>query len=281
MALDSLLEQARAVNPSAKDEDLIVDVAANLIDLLDLELPVEPEIVASYQGIARIVRSPLQWAGCLIEEGGELVIRVRSTDTARRQRFTTFHEIAHTFFPGFQHATQYRCTPLAPQSRPSSTEALCDLAASELLMPRRYVEPIVAASAFGLDAVADLADACEASLEAAARRFVSLCSEPCLFLRMELTTKPSERSGREAPKLRVVSSLTKGQWPFIPAYKSVRDAHVLYECVGGVEVSCVSDLDDLSKKALGDLEVHARHTPFVDSEGELRDRVLVLARPSR
>lgn len=279
MSFDSLLEQARFEHSTTSDEVLVVGVAAHLIELLDLELPINPEVVASYQGISRIERSPLPWAGCLVEEHGELVIRVRSTDTPGRQRFTAFHEVAHTFLPGFRHAPQYRCTPFSPKARQDRSEVLCDLAASELLMPTSHVRGIVAGSPFDLEAVNELAEGCGASFEAAARRFVSLWPERCLFLRMDVTTKPRDRDG--IPKLRVVSTLANGSWPYMPPYKSVRDNHVLCECLDGATVDCVTDLDDLVKTSLGPVEVHVRHYPFIDSEGELHDRVLVLARPSR
>lgn len=276
---DSLLEQARSENPGTSDEILVVGVAANLIESLALDLPIEPEIVASYQGISRIERRPLPWAGCLIEEDGKLVIRVRSSDTPGRQRFSACHEVAHTFLPGFRHSPQYRCTPLSSKARQDHAELLCDLAASELLMPTSLVRDIVDESAFDLDAVHDLADECGASFEAAARRFVSLRREKCLFLRMDVTTKPRDPEGQ--PKLRVVSSLTNGSWPYMPPYKSVPDDHVLWHCLDDTEVDCVTDLDDLVRTSLGPIELHARRYPFIDSEGELHDRVLVLARPSR
>jgi hypothetical protein len=279
MALDSLLEEARRRDPRATDEELISAVAADLVELLDLQPPVEPELVASYQGIGRIERSPLRWAGCLLTESDELVIRVRDTDTPGRQRFTIFHEIAHTFLPGYRHAPQYRCTPLATTSRRDPSEVLCDVAASELLMPARYVRTVIADASFDLDSVHALAENCDASLEAAARRFVSMWPEPCLLLRMEVTTKPRDPTGQ--PNLRVTSTVANGPWPYMPQHKSVRDAHVLNQCLDGNVVDCVADLDDLAKQSPGSLELHARHYPFVDSEGVNRERVLVLARHAR
>lgn len=276
MALESLLEAARIRRPGATDEQLIVDVAAELVDLLDLEPPVDPRIVASYQGIHRIEHSPLAWAGCLVNDGGALVIRVRSTDTDGRQRFTIFHEIAHTFLPGYRHATQYRCAPLSSRSRRDPIEVLCDLAASELLLPARYVRSAITTSSFDLDAIETLADDCGASLEAAARRFISLWPEPCLLLRMERTAKPSDPHGE--PKLRVSSTLANGTWPYMPAFKSVSDAHVLNDCLNGGYVDCITDLDDVAVTPVGLVELHARHYPYVDSEGEHHERVLALAR---
>lgn len=279
MALRSLLEEARRRSPGASDEELVVGIAAELVDLLDLEPPVEPAIVASYQGIHRIERSPLSWAGCLLTEADELVIRVRSTDTPGRQRFTIFHEIAHTFLPGYEHKPQYRCTPLSTRERRDPAEVLCDIAASELLMPARHVRAVIAASSFDLDAVTALAEDCDASLEAAARRFIALWPEPSLLIRMELTTKP--RAPHAEPKLRVTSTLANGAWPYMPVHKSVADDHVLNQCVDGAFVDCIADIDDLTKLPAGPVELHARHYPFVDSEGVHRERVLVIARHAR
>lgn len=276
MALESLLEEARHRYPGATDEELVIAVATDLVELLDLEPPVEPEVVASYQGIHRIERSPLSWAGCLVTEDDEVVIRVRNTDTPGRQRFTIFHEVAHTFLPGYRHVPQYRCTPLSTRGRRDPSEVLCDIAASELLMPARYVRSVIADASFDLDSVGTLAEDCDSSLEAAARRFVALWPEPSLLIRMELTTKPREPNGE--PKLRVTSTLANGAWPYMPPHKSVRDDHVLNQCLDGTFVDCVADLDDLTKQSAGTFELHARHYPFVDSEGVHHERVLVLAR---
>lgn len=276
MTLLSLLEEARGRIPGATDQELVARIAADLVELLDLEPPVQPELVASYQGINRVERSPLRWDGCLVMEDNELVIRVRNTDHPGRQRFTILHEVAHTFLPGYEHAPQYRCTPLSSSSRRDPNELLCDIAASELLMPARYVRSVIADASFDLDAVTDLAYHCDASLEAAARRFVALWPEASLFVRMEVTTKP--RDPRGEPRLRVTSSLANGDWPYLPTHKSVPDDHVLNQCLDGTFVDCVTSIDDLTKQSAGPVELHARHYPFVDSEGVRRDRVLVIAR---
>ena len=274
--MSSLLEDARLRLPHATDEELVVAIAAELVDVLDLEPPVDPGMIASYQGIHHIERSPLGWAGCLLTDNGQLVIRVRSTDTPGRQRFTILHEVAHTFLPGYRHAPQYRCTPLSTRARREPNEVLCDIAASELLMPERYVRSVIAEASFDLDAVSDLAFDCDASLEAAARRFISLWPEPSLLIRMELTTKPRDPAGE--PKLRVASTLTNGTWPYMPVHKSIGEDHVLNQCLDGTSVDCIANLDELTKPPVGSVELHARHYPFVDSEGAHRERVLVIAR---
>lgn len=276
MVLRSLFEEAQRRSPKASDEALVIGIATELVEVLGLEPPIKPEIVASYQGIHRIQRSPLSWAGCLVAEGDELVIYVRNTDTPGRQRFTILHEVAHTFLPGYEYAPQYRCTPLSTRARRDPNEALCDIAASELLMPSRYVQAVIVGSSFDLDAVSALAQDCDASLEAAARRFITLWPEPSLLIRMERTTKPRDPHGE--PKLRVTSTLANGTWPYMPVHKSVADHHVLNQCLDGTFVDCIAEIDDLTRQPAGPVELHAGHYPFVDSEGVHRERVLVIAR---
>ena len=276
MESSSLLEDARRRYPGAPDDQLVIAIAEELVELLDLQPPVDPAIIASYQGVARIENGPLGWAGCLMVDDDQLVIRVRETDSPGRRRFTACHEVAHTFFPGYRHQPQYRCSPLATKTRRDPTEMLCDLAASELLLPRRYVEVVISEATFGLDDVEGLAKACDASLEAAARRFVSLWPEPSLFIRMELMTKPSRP--HEEPKLRVSASTANGSWPYLPMFKSVTDDHVLNDCLEGIYVDCIASLDDVAGRPLGSVELHARLYGFVDSDGEYRNRVLVIAR---
>lgn len=274
----SLLEQAREYDPAASDEDLIVGIARNLVDFLGCEPPVDPKMVASLQGIHRIEECELDWAGCLLNEEERTIIRVRSTDPRSRQRFTIFHEIAHTFLPGYSLQPQYRCTPGSRNAARDHNEQLCDLAASELLMPAEHMRRALAQSALDFGTVEELAQRFDASLEATARRVVSLWGRPALFVRFDLTTKPSDPHG--TPKLRVASSIATGDWPFIPAYKSVSDDHVLYGCLSGQDIACITDLDDLSGRPIGKVALRARSYPYFDSEGVHHARILVIARRS-
>lgn len=275
MGTDSLLEAARADDPAATDEALIVSIARELVDDLDLEPPVDPALVASYQGIRRIEQALIPWAGCLIPGDDEVVVRVRSTDTPGRQRFTALHEVVHTFFPGYRYTTQYRCTPQPLSTkRTADVEVLCDIGASELLLPHRHCSNLLSAASFDLDSVEELASACQSSLEAAARRFISLWTEPCLLVRLERMTKPREPDG--APKLRISSTLASGDWPFFPRFKSLPDDHILVSCLEQEDLRCVTDLDAVART--GPIEVHARSYPFYDNEGAYRERILLLAR---
>src|SRR5207249_909797 len=107
------------------------------------------------------------WAGILEPRGKSFVVGVRASDGYERQRFTVCHEAAHTFFPGFTDQARFRCTgPRDP------LEKRCDLAATELLLPRRFFLHDLREASFDLDTVEELSDQYEASIEATALRLV-------------------------------------------------------------------------------------------------------------
>src|SRR4051794_34047231 len=98
----SLLEQARIEAPDVSDDVRVTRLAAGLIEELELEPPINLEMIASWQGVDRIELADIPWAGCLINDDGRLLMKLRRGDSSRRRRFTGFHEIAHTFCPGFR-----------------------------------------------------------------------------------------------------------------------------------------------------------------------------------
>lgn len=272
----SLLEQARIEAPNGTDEERVADLAADLIDELAATPPIDLEMVASWQGVAKIQVAQIPWAGCLINDGGEIVMKLRSSDTSRRRRFTGFHEVGHTFCPGFRLEPQYRCTPNVVPARPN-IEGLCDVVASELLFPRRLVEADIAAAEFGLDTVEQLAERYDGSCEAAAHRFVNLWPEDTLLLVLEPGFRKSERDDPEAaPKLRVRSAHARGSWPYIPRNKSVSEQSPLSRALLGELVDEHTVLDDLCTTVEG-VDVSARLMPF-RRDGEVVDRVLALYR---
>src|SRR5688572_3576553 len=105
----SLLEQARIEVPDLTDAGRIALLARRLIDELDAKPPVKLDLIASWQGIEKIEVVDLPCAGCLITDGARVVMQLRRDDARRRQRFTGFHEVGHTFCPGFRLEPQYRC----------------------------------------------------------------------------------------------------------------------------------------------------------------------------
>jgi hypothetical protein len=215
----SLFELAQLDAPRASDDAIVRQLSEALLDEAGLAPPIDVRVLASLRGIAEIEIADQPWAGLLRSEAGRLVVRLRGEDGHLRQRFTVLHEAVHTYLPGFAEAPQHRCDPNGKRDR---KEELCDLGASELLLPRRHFEPDLANLGFDMDAVAELADRYQASLEATAIRAVDLTAGSALFLVLRVGHKPADARNPDAePRLRHVYGHGRGPWPFVPRYKSV------------------------------------------------------------
>lgn len=274
----SLLEQSKLETPLTTDEECIRGLAARLIEDFALCPPIDERIVASAMGIHSLQESPIPWAGCLLREDDKMVIKVRKSDGRGRQRFTAFHEIAHTFLPGYHLTAQFRCDPNPTVEKPAREENLCDIAAAEFLFPSRYVREDVADSEFDFQSIDRLRRRYDASLEAAAIQFVNQWPEDALLVVLETGRKPSERGTAAAPKLRVRYAHASGAWPYIPRHKSVSSGSRLAHVLDYDEVAGESDLDGLSNRLQVPVTVVARACPFVDHQGVVRERVLALYR---
>jgi hypothetical protein len=276
------LERARKTAPGRPDADLVVELARRALGGLGAKPPVAHEILASLRGIARVEETELPWAGCLVPADGGLVIRLRAADSRGRKRFTAFHEIGHTFMPGFAVTAQYRCDPGQPgekvTGRQRRLEALCDQLAVELLLPRRPFGRDLAGRAPTMALAAELAGRYDASLEATARRMVSLARRPAMLLALEVTAKPS--APRADPLLRVQWAQASGNWPFVPQHKSVPPDSLLGRPLCGPPVDEVSTVAGLSQAPLADIRVSAVLSPYTDAQGRRHARVLAVLSPA-
>jgi uncharacterized protein DUF955 len=280
MAERSLLEQARLSDPSASDADLVARIAAGTIAELGEQPPVRLDVVASYRDIAEIRVDAMQAAGSLGPEGGRWVMRLRAADPRRRRRFSGFHEIGHTFQPGYCERRHFRCAHPTPSlGCRVDVEALADIAAAHLLLPTAYFRADVAAHKFGLDAVIALANRYDASIQATARRFAELWPEPVLLLSLEMGVRKAERDDPTAmPRLRVVSAVANGCWPYVPPNKSAHPDGALVRALEGEEVAEAASLAELGLHTPGRLELSARGFSYSDTTGRPRRRVLALYR---
>jgi hypothetical protein len=275
----SLLEQSRIEDPASDDRTLVARLAARVIEELEAEPPVDLGMVASFQGISSVRECPLPNGGCLVTdpETGAVEIRLRAADHPRRRRFSGFHEVTHTFMPGYRLAVQWRCDPSPVALSKPEVEVLCDIGASELLLPRRLVTADLRRADFGMEAVFDLADAYDASVQATAHRLVDLWPEDVLLVVARAANKPADEPGAE-PVLRVQYGAGSGDWPYIRKHKSIPAGHPLARAFDGEIVDEPTVLDGVCAGDVAGLTVSARLCPYTDSRGERHDRVLALYR---
>lgn len=274
----SLLEQFRVEDPNVADAEHVRRIARSITSDLDLTAPVDFDIISSYQGIGAVQVTNIPWAGCLVDEQGKLVIKLRKVDGRRRRRFTWAHELAHTFFPGFSYQPQFRCNPSsAPTNTGSDIEALCDLAAAELLFPAQAFRQDLADDDPTLETVEDLSHRYVASLEATAHRTIELVDRPAMMVVLKEMKKPADRGDPAAkPKLRVSYAYGRGDWPFIPKWKSADPTGPLASALNGEVVDEIATLSDLTQHNNTEVRVSARLYPYYDDQGNLHKRVIAL-----
>lgn len=277
----SLLDLARVNSPHKSDAERIADIAAALIEDLAQEPPIPLEIVASYRDISDIQVVPMPQAGSLAPGAETLQMRLRASDSPARRRFTGFHEVTHTFQPGYREMQLFRCaTSTRPRPGESDPEALSDIGAAELILPRAYFAPATAASSFELGSVLELARTYEASIEATGYRFARFWPEPVVVVILEPGLRKDERDDPEAvAKLRVVSAWPdpQGAWPFIPINKSAVEDGALMRALDGELINEKAGLEELGLKSDGNVEVTARMFPYRRG-AERRARVVAMFR---
>ena len=277
------LEQARLGSPGTPDTQLVIQLAQRTLDELAMEPPISHEIVASMRDIIKIEDGDIPWAGCLAPGPAGLHMTLRSRDCQGKKRFTAFHEVKHTFLPGFSVYIQYRCDPATPPDasalRDPSIEMLCDIGAAELLFPRNAFLSDLSGNARTMQLVEDLAARYDASLEATGRHVVALHPEPTMLVSLEPACKPSQPHAE--PVLRVQWAQANGRLPFVPKHKSVPDDSPLSRALQGEVVDEITSWGVLTGTDTGPIQVNAGLYPYTDDRGEQHMRVLALIAPAR
>lgn len=248
---------------------------------LGLEPPVSMEMVASYRSIDDIRVEPLISSGSLTPEPAGFVMRLHNGDSRRRRRFTGFHEIAHTFLPGYADVVSLRCSP---RGSSKGLEVLADAGAAAMLLPESHFASDLLGAPFGFEGVDALADLYDASQLATAFRFVRYWPEPAAVVQLDIRLKKSDRDDRDArPQLRVRNALPNGRWRvFLPRLKSAQSGSLLLEALALGAAEGPSTL----KGELGlandmPVQVSAYRRSYLSEPGEFENRVVALIRMPR
>ena len=252
-----LMEVHREV--SQDPEEIIRHLARNEIaDARNYGLngpPFDPRILASIMGIQheeskQLIHSEDAELQPIEKESKDLIIRYNPDKPKARQNFSIAHEIAHTLFPEYRN--QYKANHKIGKFNPDSeVEFLCDLGASELIMPTPKFDLDVRSMGVSLKSLQQLSKLYEASLEATAIRMIRTGIVPCALIVLDYNHKPTEKSkieemefqakyqqklfddySWEPPpiKLRVQYSIQAKHFSvYIPPHKSIEESSPLYE----------------------------------------------------
>ena len=132
--------------------------ARRLVVRYGLEFPVTTEqlerVIVEVGAKLSFDRSMIE-SGALVEDGSELVVLVKPTDSWQRQKFTIAHEIGHLVGRVFQ------------LRLPPNEERWCDAFASELLLPGQWIERRYSRAPQSVNAVSALSKTAGVSMPAA------------------------------------------------------------------------------------------------------------------
>jgi len=148
------------------------------------DIPKDPierlTILASICGIAEVVPMDIKQRrgetrdAVLIQNlsGGRMII-YNPTVPRSRVAFSIAHEITHTFFPNSIHGARFRNVCASESREANELERLCDLGASELLMPQSEFRNAAATTGYSLSSVPGLMEIFGGSFEATTFRLAS------------------------------------------------------------------------------------------------------------
>lgn len=172
----------------------------------DSELPLDMELLAALRSI-KVIREPLEEgvSGELIPVPDGLLARINASHTPGRQNFSIGHEISHTFFPGYKEIAYrkeknvYWTTENAGKAKEANGEVefLCDVGASDLLMPRAEFLKEMDRRRLSVTAILELAELFGASCEATTIRLVEETAAPMAVVFCHKAIKPAERKRME------------------------------------------------------------------------------------
>lgn len=256
--------------------------------------PFNPEVLASILGISCEKTDKLTYsedAELLPAENGRMVIRYNPDRPKARRNFSIAHEIAHTFFPGYQdqRSARHQVGKFDPENE---VEFLCDLAASQVVMPTPEFDLDVQNMGVSLKSLQELSKLYEVSLEATGIRMVTTDYYPCALIVLDYSHKPTEKDDIEASKYRQ-SLFDDNPWEpppmklrvqyfvrathfsyYIPMHKSIEESSPLYEVSVNGKLFQGNAILDFTQPVL-DTYVEAMALPYTHSM-ESGSRVLVI-----
>lgn len=186
------------VRQRARERLAEADAVLRAIDPQWSPPPYDPWLVAQALGIRCVEVDQPSFQGAMIcLRAGEPVILYRRQKDDARTRFSLFHEIAHTLFPGFGHEP-LPPGPGSPLLEPEGRlERLCDAAALEMMIPEDHFRADLEHHGFGAEQVPPLCARYAAGIEAVALRMVDSQLAPACAVALIEHERPTRWRSRQ------------------------------------------------------------------------------------
>lgn len=154
--------------------------------------PFLPEEFTQLIGVKKISKEDLgELGGILLRYSDGYVIKINNRHNPTRQSFSCSHEVGHILLSELNPEsrikdTEFRSGKFDPQKfdrdRSKAMEHLCDVAASELLMPENVFKTYLSGSDISINSLERLAGIFKTSIEATAIRIAETSPNPCVAM---------------------------------------------------------------------------------------------------
>ena len=249
--------------------------------------PFDPLILASLLGIRCRASRDLFSAEAQLspQPGRQLLLEFHPDRPEGRRNYSVCHEIIHTFFDDCYELVHQRKTDRPRFDPNQEVETLCQIGASELLMPKEEFTTDLDGPAFSLDSVPILVRRYSASREAVIRRMVHMSSCPCAAVFFSKRLSPREKQAERRPrliaataptaKMRIIYSVPGDDFPiFLPPHKSVPET----SCVNAA--TFVDDIERARERweiaGFGNWQIEAMRLPVNDDANDMVPTVAAL-----
>jgi len=199
--------------------------------------------IARLVGITRITKGDLGEVGALLLRSSDgYTIKINQRDALSRQNFSCAHEIGHILFSrlDLEHYVQTieyrgRFDPMRERkARATVRERLCDIAATELLMPETIFRKYLNNLGNPVFSIGQLAKTFDVSILAAAIRIAQVSTEPCVMLKWEPYPKSNPNGLRFV--WRIVQARGHKAGDYEPVHKLVNRRSSLYQAYSSGEI---------------------------------------------
>lgn len=244
------------------------------------------KLLASFRDIVEVQEVKMAESGRLIPMAEGLVIQVNAQHSSARRNFSAAHEICHTFFPYFQSAPALRVdASTGMYAEDEEEEYLCDLGASEILMPTTEFRRALQEHGVTIGAVAHLAEEFGTSLEAAAIK-CARCG-PLAVVVWEPSLKPTQLRELAHPslfdvdevplppeKLRVKFAACGAEFEthFFPKHKSIDSGTLPHRAYESGEIVCGEETIPTGR---GGIRCYTESQSFSFWRGEVLERKVI------
>ena len=237
--------------------------------------PFDPLMLASLLGIRCRPSTTLFSAEAQLspQPGRQLLLEFNPDRPDGQRNYSVCHEIVHTFFDDRYELVHQRKTRPVQFDPDEEVELLCQIGASELLMPNEEFGADLANSDFSLGNVSSLVLRYGASREAVIRRMVHMGGCACAAALFSRRLSPREElAARQprliadsgpTPKMRIIYSVPSHDFPvYLPPHKSVPEDSCVTDSAPIDSIACA--IETWGIYGFGDWKIESMRLPTID-----------------